>query len=181
MIRMTRQLGRVWCFTVVALACACRDSSSEQAKAAAAVAAPIDVAECAACGMVVREQPAPRAQLVHRDGERAYFCSIGDLVIYLRAPSPHGDPVAIFVEVTPADEAHDPTILDTRERPWVPAESATYLVGIDRPNIMGPPVLVYDSEAAADDGVARHGGTKKSWAEVARELIAPTDGPHLKE
>ena len=33
-----------------------------------------DVETCTACGMVVREQPAPRGQVIHRDGTRVFLC-----------------------------------------------------------------------------------------------------------
>ena len=47
---------------------------------------------CTACGMVIREQPAPRGQLLRRDGTREFLCSIDDLVQYLDVPSPLGKP-----------------------------------------------------------------------------------------
>ena len=45
--------------------------------------------EDAVCGMLVRDQSAPRAQVVHRDGARFFFCSLGDLMtrLYLRRGS----------------------------------------------------------------------------------------------
>lgn len=119
--------------------------------------------ECAVCGMVVREQPAPRAQLVHRDGERAYFCSLGDLVQYLRAPSPHGKVEAVFVEVQ--DPAADPRETRTAERPWSAAGEATYVVGVERSGpIMGPPVLAYSSRESAAEVAREHGGEVHDWA-----------------
>jgi len=101
--------------------------------------------ECAVCGMVVAEQPAPRAQVVHRDGTRRYFCSQGDLMSHLQAPSPHGAVQATFVE------ALDPLVkledVGKSERAWIPAEAAQYLVGRKRRGIMGEPVLVYAADA----------------------------------
>ena len=101
----------------------------------------IDDHEGAVCGMVVREQSAPRAQVVHRDGHRAFLCSIGDLLAYLRVPSPHGTPEAVLVEVM--DPSEDPLEIHLAPHPWLAAADAVFVVGIARRSIMGEPVLVY--------------------------------------
>lgn len=130
--------------------------------------------ECAACGMIVREQPAPRAQIVHRDGERAFFCSIGDMVTYRASPSPHGEVVATHVEVLPADA--DPATNDTARRPWVEAERAAFVLGVPRRQIMGEPVLVYATTGEAASAATRHGGRAVDWAELLSEVLR-----HLQE
>jgi nitrous oxide reductase accessory protein NosL len=140
-----------WCS-----ATACSQGSKTDAPQAAVAPAPIGSSECAACGMVVREQPAPRAQLVHTDGTRAYLCSLGDLAHYQAAPSAHGKPRARFVEVL--DPTHDPRARVLTEQPWVSAESASYVVGIAREAIMGKPALAYRSAEQAAAVVAAHGG-----------------------
>jgi len=126
--------------------------------------------EGAVCGMLVRDQSAPRAQLLHRDGERAFLCSIGDLLAYLEVPSPHGAPVAIQVEVM--DPAEDPLLSHPDPHPWVAAEEAVYVVGVARERIMGRPVMVYrdvaDAQRAAAGASARmldFTELKRWWAE----------------
>lgn len=148
---------------------ACNRSGSKDSAAAAASAAPIGISECAACGMVVREQPAPRGQVVHRDGTRVFLCSIGDLVQYLQSPSPHGSATDVFVEALGADD--DPTAVDSRERSFIRADSASYVVGIKRPNVMGRPVLVYESEVSAAKARALPGAQPMTWAEVQRWVL----------
>jgi nitrous oxide reductase accessory protein NosL len=104
--------------------------------------------EDAVCGMLVREQSAPRAQVIHRDGTRAFFCSVADLLAYLEAPSPHGTVLRTYLEVMEPDES--PTRSHTRAHPWSEAGQASFVVGLKRPSIMGPPVMVYrDPDAAA--------------------------------
>jgi len=122
------------------------------------------VAECASCNMVVREQPAPRAQLVHRDGTRAHFCSIGDMLPYLASPSPHGKPEQIFVEVMSLEE--EPATPNTSAHPWAPAESASYVVGVTRPGVMGPPVLSYANPELAQQAAKRHAGRVQSFEQL---------------
>ncbi|MCO4761361.1 MAG: nitrous oxide reductase accessory protein NosL [Myxococcales bacterium] len=122
----------------------------EQAKVAAkpVSAKAIGPAECAACGMVVREQPAPRGQLVHRDGTHVFFCSLGDMVQYIQAPSPHGKATHVYVETL--DTKVDPEKPEMGARPWILAGKAHYLLGAKRRGIMGPPVLSFGNQADAD-------------------------------
>ncbi len=114
--------------------------------------------------MTVAEQPAPRGQLVWRDGTRAHFCSLGELRASLQSPSPHGEPVAIHVEALPVD--FDPTTTTTTPYPWCEAESAWYAFGATRPIVMGLPVLSYASEAKAKQASEALSLTISPWAAV---------------
>ena len=127
---------------------------------------PIGSHEGAVCGMVVREQSAPRAQVAHRDGERAFLCSIGDLLAYLQVPSPHGAPEAVLVEAM--DPAEDPLEIHLGEHPWIAAAEAYYVVGIPRRSIMGEPVLVYRSADEAAEVARRPGARVLRFAELER-------------
>lgn len=111
------------------------------------------------CGMLVREQTAPRAQVVHVDGSRFFFCSLGDMLVHMSAPSPNGRAEAVFVEVMTAGQ--DPMQSHTGVHPWVRAESAVYVVGIERQRIMGAPVLAYANEAEAIRAMQGHAGARK--------------------
>jgi nitrous oxide reductase accessory protein NosL len=114
--------------------------------------------ECAVCGMTARLQSAPRAQAIHRDGSQLFFCSIGDLLVHRSAPSPHGKVVAIFVESMQASE--EPGLSHVDPHPWIAAAEATFVVGIERPGIMGKPVLVYRDVAEAESIVGAHPGSR---------------------
>jgi len=117
--------------------------------------------EGAVCGMLIREQSAPRSQVVHRDGERSFVCSIGDLLAYLAAPSPHGAPVRVLVEVL--EPTQDPAESHTGPHPWIAAEEGVYVVGIERPGIMGTPVLIYRERSAAEQVVAGTSAKIMDW------------------
>ncbi|MDH5490406.1 MAG: nitrous oxide reductase accessory protein NosL [Myxococcales bacterium] len=149
--------------------------SEEAAPAAATQAEPIADHECASCGMIVREQPSPRGQLVHRDGTRLFFCSIDDLMVYRKAPSPHGAIRAIFVEAN--DPEADPIPHDLRPRPWIAAAEAFFVVGAPRERIMGPPVLVYAERAAATRVAERVGGEAIGWEALDAWLVAEAERP----
>jgi nitrous oxide reductase accessory protein NosL len=151
---------------VLLLAHGCGPATDETPRAADV---PIAIAdqEDAVCGMLVREQSAPRAQVVHRDGERAFFCSIGDLLVYLDAPSPHGPAREIFVEVMEPDE--DPAKHHTEAHPWHDARSAAFVVGIERPAIMGEPVLAYADATEARRVAEAHAGARVLDFEALRD------------
>lgn len=120
--------------------------------------ASLDGAEGAVCGMVVSEQPAPRAQVLHRDGTRLHLCGIADLMLHLQARSPHGAPLEIYVEAMEVDD--DPREIQRVEHDWIRAEDAVYRIGDERPGlIMGEPVMVYRDRATAERAVA-HGPTE---------------------
>lgn len=145
---------------IVTLAAACgRDDAAPEAVDLEPVA--ISDQEGAVCGMLIREQSAPRAQVVHRDGERAFVCSIGDLLAYLDAPSPHGAPARVLVEVMQAQQP--PAESHTGAHPWIDATAGVYVVDVERPQIMGPPVLVYRDRTAAEQAVAGGPGTILDW------------------
>ena len=146
---------------------ACR-TERDSGAADRAEAISIGTAECGACGMVVRDQPAPRGQVVHRDGERAFFCSIGDMLVYLESPSSHGAPHAVFVETLSVDQA--PTDLNTSEQIWRLASSAGFVTGIPRSGIMGEPVMVYTSQEEASRAVSTHGGQSLGWEELREAM-----------
>ena len=114
----------------------CDSSKGGGAVEAAVTAAPLTVEECSACGMVVAEQPAPRVQVVHRDGERMFLCSVGDSVHHLADGSRHGAAKGVFVEVL--DPAADPTVTDPTKRPWRDATKSSFVVGVKRQGVMGP-------------------------------------------
>lgn len=143
-------MKRACLLLLLVAACGSNESSTTAVDTSAQ---PIAAHECAACGMIVREQPAPRAELVHHDGTRAYFCAIADLITYMEAPSPHGRPVAIYVEVMEDDAAPDD--LSTDVRPLRPADDVSFVYGgMSRP-VMGEPVLTFTTRAAADRAAAR--------------------------
>lgn len=155
------------CATATALALAACGGSETRGAAVDETAQPIGEAECGACGMIVREQLSPRGQVVHHDGTHVWLCSIGDLVAYLGAPSPHGRVEQIWVEVLPAD--FDLAHGDTAERPWVPAASASYVLGVSR-MVMGTPVLSFASASEATAVAQRVNGRVATWDETTRAL-----------
>lgn len=144
------------------------DAGSETSTSRETQPEPIGDHECGACGMIVREEPSPRAQLVHRDGTHVWFCSIADEVAYASAPSPHGRVETVWVETLPADV--DPMTFDASARPWARVESATFVLGVTRERVMGVPVLAFGSNEDARAAATRLGGRVSSWDQVVVAL-----------
>jgi copper chaperone NosL len=142
--------------------------SGGQAAEAPVTAEPLGDHECGACGMIVREEPSPRAQLVHRDGTHVWFCSMTDVVAYMGAPSPHGAVRAVWVESL--DVTVDPAADEVAARPWLRAADASYVLGVTRERVMGQAVLSFASEADATASAARLGGRVATWSEVVVAL-----------
>ena len=122
---------------------------------------------CAACGMVMREQPAPRGQVIHRNGDRQFLCSIDDLLQYLNIPSPNGQPIRIYSEVMP--DAHAVDDMDTDFQPWQEADQLFYVTGIKRKGVMGAPVLSYSTREAADKAAAKFGGSVVDFEQLRKQ------------
>jgi copper chaperone NosL len=149
---------------------ACDRRDARATAAAAASAAPVGGATCAACGMVVREQPPPHGQVVFHDGTRAFDCSLADLAQTLSEPSPHGAPERIFVEALPSEVAPTAIGLETPVT-WIDATTASYVLGVPRKGVMGQPVLVYASRSDADRIARAYGGRVVAWTALRAELL----------
>lgn len=137
------------------------DGSGEHVHTAEA----ITTQECVLCGMTIRAQPAPRAQVVHRDGTRVLLCSISELRDYLKVPSPHGKAAGVWVEALPADwvKPEIGAVPVDVVLPWVSADSAVYVIGVDVPGVMGEPVLAFADAGVAEAVRARHDGSAIRW------------------
>ena len=147
---------------------ACGREAATSVEAAPAKPEEIAAQTCAACGMVVREQPAPRGQLTHKNGKTVHLCSIGDMVHYLQAPHPEGEATSIFVESVDRLKGEDP---DASKFPWIDAKQASYVLGVERSGVMGQPVLVFQDDALAQDTAKRRGGTVVSWRQLQAALL----------
>jgi copper chaperone NosL len=143
----------------------------------AASLAPTELAghECVVCGMVVSEQPAPRGQVVHRDGEHLFTCSLGDLRAYLQTPTARGEATGVWVEALPA--GHDPLGRSPAKQPWVAAAQAHYVVGLDLPGIMGHPVLSFGAAATAEGALALPGARRVTWDQLLQTPFSRLPAP----
>ena len=157
---------------LLAILCLLALASCQQKEALASTSEstqPIDAETdtCAACGMVIREQPAPRGQVIHRNGDRQFLCSIDDLLQYLDLPSPSGKPISIYCEVIP--DAQPPSDMETSFQAWKEASSLFYVVGIKRKGVMGAPVMSYSTTKAAENAAKNFGGKVVTFEQLRKQ------------
>lgn len=160
-----RTLSAIALFAVIASALFFQFSSTDEHSHTATTTEPValdDESECEACAMYVSEQPAPRGQLIYRDGSRRFFCSVGDLLSFLTIPSSLGQAVEIWVEGMPADMV--PTINNSSPQPWVKIDQASFVTGIKRVRVMGMPAISFASREDAETFISQHGGELNNWA-----------------
>ncbi len=160
-----KKLIVILCFFLLPAACRQEQSAHQEQQAFAPGNA--DTETCAACGMVVREQPAPRGQVLHRDGSREFLCSIDDLTHYLEVPSPKGKPVAVYAELMP--DGHQTTDLDTTWKHWAEVADLIFVTGIDRDGVMGEPALTYRTKDAAEKAAEKFAGKIMNFDELRTE------------
>lgn len=151
---------------ILALA-ACKSDNNTSTQQAAVVAKDVETETCTACGMVVREQPAPRGQVVYRDGSREFLCAIDDLVRFLDVPSSKGKPVKIFAEVMA--DGHDISDMDASAKPWVEVDKLFFVTGIERGGVMGAPALTYETEEAAKKAAGKYNGKVVSFETLIQQ------------
>ena len=153
----------------VAIGGGCVGGSGESIEAAPEPAEPGTVT-CELCAMVVREQPASRAQVVHRDGTRVFLCAVSELPAYVSAPSPHGKPAAVWVEALLLEDGPAPSSADSR--PWIAVETAHFVVGGPVRPVMGESVLPYATAEAAASVAEACGGRTLAWPALVEHLLA---------
>lgn len=163
-----------WLGAALLLASACTRTDPPSAPGGPAQPTEIGLSECGACGMVVSEQPAPRGQVMHRDGVRVFFCSVGDLAQYLRTPSPHGKAQAVWIERMAPDAP--PLTIDTHPRPWARPAELSFVLGLPRPGVMGPAVMSYAEEADAIRVAGNHQARVLGWDALQAEITDPGSG-----
>ncbi len=123
--------------------------------------------ECSICGMYISNQPAPRAQILHRNGEHLFFCSIGDMLTYNQIPSPLGKPVKIWVETL--EKEANPLISNIEQHQWIDHKKAYYVTKIVRSMVMGYPVVALQSKSASALMQKQYGGELSTWEYLIKQ------------
>ncbi len=159
MVTMKRFLPLIACLFLVACGGSKTSSADQKAQPDG-----FEGSSCAVCGMVVDEQPPPRGQVRHRDGSHRFTCSLGDLRAYVQAPNPLGDPTDIWVEDLGAGWQPDDSSYGAR--PWIAASDASYVVGLERPRVMGLPVASFKEPSAAEAMSKGEGRKVVTWAQL---------------
>lgn len=123
---------------------------------------------CPLCGMPPDVYDGPRGRLVLQDGDTVTFCSTAELFRVLTQPDFDHDTVAA-VQVQDVARAG----WKRPEGGWIDARDAHYVAGSDRRAAMGPTLVSFANEMAAETFAANHGGEVYTFQEL--------DGDTLKQ
>ncbi len=116
--------------------------------------------------MLVGEQPAPRGQVVYRDGHHAFSCSLEGLHALVSMRSPRGKPVGVYVEALPVD--FDWTNNAVHPHPWIAADEAFFVSGAKRNRVMGFPLLSFAEQPAAKQAADKLGSQAHLWGDLTK-------------
>ncbi len=141
-----RWQGRVLFVGVLLVACGAKEV--ERAEPIA-----IEAAEsCALDGMLLAYHEGPKAQLVRKNGARAFFCDSKEVFAELLDPVRRRQIAGIWFQ------ALDAAPWEAHADGWVSAEGLFFVAGSGKMAAMGPTLAPFVERAKADAFVGEHGG-----------------------
>jgi copper chaperone NosL len=146
--------------SLLALLAACSD-------AARTVAArdPADDAACALDGMVLKDFPGPKAQIVYQDGQIAVFCSLTELFEVLYSGESKRAIQALYVQDMGQADWQQP------RGHWIDARKALFVVGSRKMGAMGPTFGAFAQQQDAQAFSAREGGRVLQFSEMSPAIL----------
>lgn len=167
-IRRASRAFRVASFAALALALGVAAGCHRQeSPVAQAFAAPLTAADtCAVDGMILMEHPGPKGQVLLPDGTRRYYCDLKEMF------GEWFDP-----ERTPAGSVAFVQAMDGRAWAphadgWVRAAQARYVLGSPLAGAMGPTLVPFRAQEAAEAFIARHGGRLVAYQALDADVLA---------
>lgn len=157
---------RVSLFVLIAFLAGCRDDVAVQAPD------PVVMTEEAVshfCMMSLIEHPGPKAQ-IHLEGmpDPIFFAQVRDAIAYLKQPERTARIAAVYV----SNMSRAPSWDAPGEANWIAAKDAVFVVGADVTGGMGAPELApFETELAARDFSARHGGDVMRLQDIPDEAV----------
>lgn len=121
---------------------------------------------CAVDGMILMEHPGPKGQVLLPDGTRRYYCDLKELFgdWFDRERTPAGS--VAFVQ------AMDGRAWAAHADGWVRADQARYVLGSSLAGAMGPTLVPFRQQAAAEAFIASHGGRLVAYQALDAEALA---------
>lgn len=153
----------------IALLSGCREEAALQ------VPDPVDMTEDAVghfSMMPLAEHPGPKAQ-IHLEGmpDPIFFAQVRDGIAYLKQPERIAGIAAVYVSNMSRASSWDAPGSSN----WIAAEDAIFVVGADVTGGMGMPELApFETEQAARDFAALHGGEVMRLPEIPEEAVLGT-------
>ncbi len=118
-------------------------------------------ARCALCGMVAANYEGPKAELYLKGVERpGVFCSVRDGLAFLLQPENRRRLEAFYVQTADGAAA------------FLDAQNLIFVTGSRFEGVMGSEPAALATQEAADDFIAKWGGRKKAFEDLALEDLA---------
>lgn len=153
--------GAGWIFFVGALLTACGAKEVERAE-------PIAIEPAAACaldGMLLAYHEGPKAQLVRKNGERAYFCDSKEVFDELLDPVRRRQVAGLWFQ------ALDDAPWEAHADGWADAEKLFFVAGSSKMGAMGPTLAPFVARQRAEAFVGEYGGRIYRFAEIDATLM----------
>lgn len=146
--------------------------------AAPTVIAPVDIDDSTVCvldGMLLADQPGPKAQIRYAGREQPeFFCDTVEMFNVYLGPEQVRAVQALFVQDMGKADWDEP------QGHWIDAKSAYYVVGASRRGSMGPTIASFALEADAQQFAAQYGGRVLPFSGITADM-AILDGGALRD
>lgn len=130
--------------------------------------APLDIGPdqvCALDGMLVDAHAGPKAQVLRRDGSRAFFCDAKEAFEETLAPWANRRVAGIWFQNL------DRAGWESHPDGWAAADSLYFVGGSTKIGPMGPTLVPFRERSNAESFVAHHGGQIYRYNEIDLGLV----------
>jgi copper chaperone NosL len=126
---------------------------------------PADDTACALDGMLLKDFPGPKAQILYAEGKPDFFCDLMDLFATVLAPEQKRHVAAMFVQDM------GKTDWDHPQGNWIDAKTALYVVGSKKAGSMGPTFGSFSDRQDAEAFMNKEGGRIVRFDEITPGLV----------
>jgi copper chaperone NosL len=120
---------------------------------------------CALDDMTVIDHHGPKAQLVHRDNSRAFFCDAKEVFTELLNPIHRKKVAQVWFQTL------DDNPWQSHPDGWAEATDLYFVSGSAKRGSMGPTIAPFESRAKAVAFVERYGGKIYQFADIDQAVI----------
>jgi copper chaperone NosL len=126
---------------------------------------PSDDTACAVDGMLLKDFPGPKAQIIYAEGKPDFFCDLMDLFSMMLSPEQKRKVAAAFVQDM------GKTDWDHPRGNWIDARTAIYVAGSKKPGSMGRTFGSFSNLQDAEAFMKTEGGRIVRFDQVTPDLI----------
>lgn len=121
---------------------------------------------CALDGMILKDYPGPKAQILYAEGKPDFFCDLMELFRVLLMPEQKRQISALYVQDMGKTDWAQPV------GHWIDAKKAFYVVGSKKAGSMGPTFGTFGNEQDAHTFMQQEGGRILSFDQITPDMVA---------